>query len=146
MKKEISLAIVSGILIAASLYAANEITANFTLRVLKGNLDITKTIGQKLTLTCGTPNVAGLTQLVTTNPVGEAITLGNVSTNGVAWFSCLDTNHFVEIGVQDANTNFLPLIRLNAGEAWVTRLSQGITPYARANGASVVMEKLIFDN
>ena len=41
--------------------------------------------------------------------------------------------------------SFRPLVRLNAGEAWPFRLAQDCVPYARANTASVVLEKYIVD-
>ncbi len=129
--------------------ADNEIQSVVTLKVLKGSLDVTRSISKQINLTAANPNVAGFTQSVSTNTVGTALTLGDVATNGVAWFRNLDTTNYVEVGVQDSNTNFLPFIRLNPGEAWSMRLARGLSPYARANATnnvSVVLEKLIFDN
>lgn len=133
------------LLMATGAWAASEITANLTLKVTKGSLDVTRTAAQTLNVTANAPNVAGFTQLVNTNTAGTALTLGDVSTNGVAWFRNLSTNNYIEIGVQTTGV-FYPLMRLNYGEAWTTRLAQGVTPYARANTADVVLEKLIFDN
>ena len=148
MKRRIGIGIGIALFTAVSAWAASEITANFTLQVIKGNLNIQRTTAGQITLTASDPSVAGLTQSINTNNVGTALTLGDVSTNGVAWFRNMNTNtaYYVEIGRQDSLTNFLPLVRLNANEAWPFRISQGITPYARANGASVILEKLIFDN
>jgi hypothetical protein len=148
MKRICSIALVS-VLVAGTVFAAGEIIANFTLLVKKGSLDITRTVAQTLTLTAANPNVAGMTQSINTNTVGTALTLGDVSTNGVCWFRNLDAANYVEIGVRDVNTNFLPLVRLNASEAWPFRMAKGIVPYARANATnnvSVVLEKLIFDD
>jgi hypothetical protein len=140
-------------LVAVSVFAANEITANMTLKVTKGYLDITRTQASTFTLTNASPNVAGMTQLIPTNTVGTALTLGNVAVNGVAWFKNLGTNAscFIEIGTQDGSSVFWPLVRLQVGEAWPIRLAIGAAPYARAGGtnavnSSLVLEKLIFDN
>lgn len=135
-------------LLAVSAFAANEIQSVINLKVTKGSLDVTRSVSQQLTLTAAKPNAAGFTQAIPTNTAGTAVTLGDVTTNGVAWFRNLDTTNYVEIGVQ-VSGDFYPLVRLNYGEAWSFRLAQGVAPYARANATnnvSVVLEKLIFDN
>ena len=146
------LPVCAAMIISLVTFAANEITANFTMKVTKGNLDITRVSASQYTLVAANPNVAGLTQNITTNAAGEAITLGDVTTNGVAWFRNLNTNQtfYVEIGVTNQDATFAPVIRLNANEVWPVRMAQGIVPYARATTtgttATVVIEKLIFDN
>jgi hypothetical protein len=132
--------------IGAAAACAADLTVNLTLKADKGYLNLTKTAVQNINLTNAAPNFAGGTQLVGTNGVGEAVTLGSVTTNGWGWFGNLSTN-YVEVGVQDyTGTNFLPLLRLNSGESQVFRLAPGVAPYARANGAAVRLERYVFDN
>lgn len=124
---------------------ANEITASFSLSVVKGNLNLPRSHAKTTDLSASAPNVAGQTQLIGTTAAGEALVLGDVATNGVAYFINLDATNYVEIGIQQGGT-FYPLMRLNSGEWAYSRLSQGVTPYARANTSSVVLEYRIFDN
>jgi len=124
---------------------ANEITSNFSLSVSKGSFTFSRSLSKQITISASSPNVAGGTQLVGTAAAGEALVLGDVATNGVAYFVNLDATNYVEVGIQQAGT-FYPLARLNAGEGYPFRLAQGVTPYARANTSSVVMEYHIFDN
>ena len=124
---------------------ANEITSGFTLNVTKGSLTFSRNMSKQITLSASSPNVAGGTQSIPTTAGGEAVGLGDVATNGVAYFVNLDSTNYIEIGVNVAAT-FYPLIRLNAGEGFPMRLAQGIAPYARANTAAVVLEYHIFDN
>lgn len=125
---------------------ASEITTNLTLKVTKGYLDITRSIASAWTLATAKPNVAGMTQAIGF-AAHEAINLGDVgaATLGWAWFRNLDTTNYVEIGIDFGPGTFGPLIRLNAGEACVIRLSAACAPYAQANTAAVVLEKVIFD-
>lgn len=82
---------------------------------------------------------------VATTAAGVALATGSISTTGVCWFKNLDSTNYVEIGVQVAGT-FYPVIRLNAGESYPVRLSQGVTFYRRANTASVLLEYEINEN
>lgn len=133
------------VMIAAGAWAA-ELTVNLTMQADKGYLKLTKTAAQSINLTNAAPNFAGGTQLIGTNSVGDAVTLGSVTTNGWAWFGNLSTN-YIEVGVQDSTgTNFLPLLRINAGEAVVFRLTPGAAPYARAYGTAARLERYVFDN
>ena len=151
MRKYI-LSIASALMIAGSVIGAGEIVANLTFKVTKGNLDITRVSAGSYTLVEANPNVAGFTQIISTNYAPTLITLGDVATNGVAWFKNLDTNtnYYVELGVTNSAGVFLPFVRLNANEAWPMRLAKGINPQARAvctgTVSQVVIEKLIFDN
>ena len=142
--RKYALGFVAMMLIAVAGYAA-DITANFTLLVQKGNLNIQRVANQNLTMTNVNPNVSGFTQNIPTNTAGTALTLGNIQTNGVSWVHNLSTNNYIEVGAQVTGV-FYPVIRLNAGEAWCYRAAWGLVPYARANGAQVVLENLIFDN
>lgn len=75
----------------------------------------------------------------------EALALTDITTNGWAYFRNRDAAHFVQIGV-DVTGTFYPLVRLNAGESCMFRLSQGITPYAKADTAAVVLSRDILDD
>jgi len=75
----------------------------------------------------------------------EALSITDLTTNGVAHFRNRDAANFVQIGVDVAAT-FYPLVRLNAGEEWVFRISQGITPYAQADTGAVIIDRDILDD
>ena len=140
------LAVLAGIALIGAVSLASDITANLTLKVDKGYLSTQKSVSLSAGITNSAPNVAGGSATISTNTVGTALSLGSVVTNGWAWFRNLAQTNYVELGVQDVNTNFLPLIRLTAGDVAVTRMAPGVVPYARANTESVVLEYLIFDN
>ena len=140
------LAVIGAAALLAALCMAADITANLTLKVDKGYLQSQDTVTISASITNATPNVAGGSATIPTNTIGTALSIGNVVTNGWAWFRNLALTNYVEIGVQDANTNFLPLLRLNAGDVAVMRIAQGVTPYARANIGSVVLFYHIYDN
>lgn len=139
--------ITGGLILACSACFATDIVLNATLKIAKGNLNITRTINVATNMIASSPNVAGMTQIISSNTVGTAITLGDVATNGVAWFGNLSSDYWVDIGVTNAAV-FYPLIRINPGEAFPWRVTPGIQPYARAQATTtnVVIEKLIFDN
>jgi len=123
---------------------ADEISLSISLRVVKGSLDVSKAVSDQYDLSASAPNVAGLTQAIG-HAAHEAVTMGDVSTLGWAWFRNLHATNFVQIGV-DVGSTFYPVARLNAGEACVLRLAQGITLYAQADTGAVVLEKIVFDN
>jgi len=75
----------------------------------------------------------------------EALDITGLTTLGVAYFRNRDASNFAEIGVDVAAT-FYPLVRLNPGEGWAFRLSQGITPYAQADTGAVVLQREILDD
>lgn len=124
---------------------ANEITTTFSLSCTKGSLTFSRSFTKQITMSASAPNVAGGTQAIATTSAGEAISLGDIATNGVAYFVNLDSSNYIELGINQGGT-FYPLVRLNAGEGTIMRLSQGVTPYARANTASAILEYHIFDN
>jgi len=147
MKKYLCTFLASLIVTFAVAYGAGEITMNYTLKVVKGSLNLTRTLAVTTNLLAGNPNMAGGTQVITSNTVGTAITLGDVATNGVAWFANLSPSRWVDIGVTNAAI-FYPLMRINPGEAYPWRVTPGIQPYARAEATTtnVVIEKVIVDN
>ena len=141
-------AVIAAMLLTATLaFAASEIVANLTLKVTKGGvIYVNEYVANTLTLNANAPNVSRYTTTASTNATGTALDVSLVATNGVCWFQNCSTNLSVDVGVQDVNTNFLPLIRLKAGEAWAVRITPGITPYARAIGGSVVLKQPIIDD
>ena len=122
---------------------ADEISLSISLRAVKGSLEISKSVSQTITIATAKPNAAGGTQAIGF-AAHEAVTLGDVAANGVAFFRNLDTTNFVQIGV-DVSAAFHPLVRLNAGECCVMRLSAAVAPYAQADTAAVIIEKIILD-
>ena len=122
---------------------ANEISTSFSFSCTKGSLTLSRSFSKQITMSASAPNVAGGTQLVGTTH--EAIVLGDVATNGCAYFVNLDATNYLEIGVLVSGT-FYPVVRLNAGEGALARIAQGVTPYAKANTAAVVMEYHLLDN
>lgn len=75
----------------------------------------------------------------------EALTITDITTLGVCFFWNRDATNYVELGV-DVGATFYPFVRLNAGEYWPFRMAQGITPYAKADTAAVVLQRLIMDD
>ncbi len=51
----------------------------------------------------------------------------------------------MQIGA-DVAAAFVPVVRLNAGEGCVWRMSEALTPYAKADTAAVILERLIIDD
>lgn len=83
-------------------------------------------------------------QTVSTNTTGDALVLGGVTNAGFAYLHNLETNNYIEVGVYDALTNFVVVIKLNGGEAQTCWL--GITaPRARANTAAGKLDYMISD-
>lgn len=124
---------------------ANEIHVFLKLTATKGSLSVAPPqLNTTFTLSAAAPNVAGVTQAIGF-AAHEVVTVGDVATLGWAWFKNTDATNFVQIGL-DVGATFYPLVRLNAGEAGCFRLAQGITVYAKADAAAVVLEKYILDN
>ena len=96
-----------------------------------------------------TQNTAAPSRVGGTQIIGfaahEALDITGLTTLGVALFTNLDDENFVEIGV-DVDGTFYPLIRLNFGESFAFRFSQGIAPYAQADTADVIMGREILDD
>lgn len=125
---------------------AGEIVFTSALTLSNGDLD-SLTIPsrtQKITQATAVPTRVGGNQTIGF-AAHEALDLTGLTTLGVAHFRNRDAANFVQIGV-DVGGTFYPLVRLNAGESYVFRLAQGITPYAKADTAAVVLERNILDN
>lgn len=122
---------------------ANEITIQASLKAVKGELNIQTpptTVTQTIDMSGGPEYAAGGQIIGTTH---ETISVGDVGTEGWAWFKNLDSTNYVEIGV-DVAASFYGVIRLNAGEWCVARLSDQ-TYYARANTANVTLGYVILE-
>jgi len=124
---------------------ANEITITTALRYENGDLGglTVPSRTQKIDQNTAAPSRVGGCQTIGTTE--EAIALTDLTTNGVARFRNRDATNFVEIGVKPAAT-FYPLVRLNADEECIFRLSQGITPYAKADTAACILDRDILDD
>lgn len=125
---------------------ANEIKITTAMQFANGNLDslTIPTRTQKITQNTAAPARAGGSQTIGF-AAHEALVVTDITTLGVAHFRNRDATNFVQIGVDVAGT-FYPLVRLNAGEEWIFRLSQGITPYAKADTAAVILTRDILDD
>lgn len=73
----------------------------------------------------------------------EALSVGEITTAGYAWFHNIDSTNYVEIGYDDSG--FKNLIKLKAGEQAIVRLGQD-APYAQADTASVDLEYVIIED
>jgi len=99
---------------------------------------------QSITQNTAAPARAGGTQTIGF-AAHEVLVVTGITTLGWARFRNRDATNYVEIGVDVAAT-FYPLVRLNFGEECVFRLSQGITVYAQANAAAVILDRDILDD
>lgn len=124
---------------------ANEIRVTTSLTYANGDLGSLTVAArtQSITQNTAAPARVGGTQTIGTTE--EALDLTDLTTNGVARFRNRDDANFVEIGVKPAAT-FYPMVRLNAGEEYIFRLSQGITPYAQADTAACILDRDILDD
>jgi len=125
---------------------ADAIKVRVSLTLANGDLDSLTIPTHNMSLT---QNTAVPTRVGGNQTIGfaahEALVLTDLTTNGVAMFRNRDAANFVQIGVDVAAT-FYPLVRINAGESWPFRLSQGITPYAQADTGAVVLQRDILDD
>jgi len=142
---------------AASAFAANEVSVNWTFSATKGNLAINRNQSRQFGITNALPNISAYTVNVTTQAAGTAIAPGYVSTNGWGWVLNTSTGtptnitsgaYSVDIGAQVGGT-FYPVIRLHPGEGHPIRFAPGVTNWARSNSGTnnpVVLECPIIDN
>ena len=125
---------------------AGAIVVTYGLKLANGDLDSMLIPTRQVSIT---QNTAAPARVGGTQTIGfaahEALALTDLTTNGVAHFWNRDATNFVQIGVDVAAT-FYPLIRLNAGEGCIIRLSQGVTPYAKADTAAVILQRDILDD
>lgn len=123
---------------------ANEITLRWSLDVTKGNLSRRLSpVSQSITLSAASPAVAG--GVISVGTTHEAIPLGDLAGNGIAWVRNLETTNYLEIGVVVSST-FYPLLKLKAGESFPLRIASGVAPYAKANTAACRLDFEIYDD
>ena len=125
---------------------ANALKVTTSMTLANGNLEgfTIPSRTQSITQTTAAPFRVGGTQSIG-YAAHETLDITGVTTLGWCNFRNRDAANYVEIGVDVAAT-FYPLVRLNAGEECVFRLAQGITPYAQANTAAVILERTIIDD
>lgn len=122
---------------------ANEISFTVSLTANKPSImsaPIGRSVSGLVLSMAGTQFIGPTSMLVTTSAI--AIPLGQVTTPHWAWFYNLDPTNYVQFQNGSGGAVFL---RLNPGEGTWVPLDPGITPYAKANTASVQIEYLILD-
>jgi hypothetical protein len=117
---------------------ADEITLTLKMAVLKGALAHTENPGAISVTLSGTNATGGVQNISTT---AEALTMGDVSSPGYAYFRNTGTTNFVELGTGTGGS-FVGFAKLKAGEAAVVRLTTA-APTARANTAAVDLQYFI---
>ena len=121
---------------------SNEITVGANLRLKDGIIDERRNVsGLKVDQT--TLDKAGDMQTIGT-ATHEAITVGDVTTPRWVYLRNSDATNFVQIGL-DVGATFYPLADLLAQEPCAFPLTPGVTLYAKADTASVKIDKLILD-
>jgi hypothetical protein len=90
----------------------------------------------------GTNNVIENIQNIGTSE--EALTMGEVTNPGFAYFKNLDTTNFIEIGQYDVNTNFVAFVKIETNAACVLWLGT-TAPYAKADTAACKLDYVIAD-
>jgi hypothetical protein len=123
---------------------ANEITATAVLKVLKGNVDITRPMISKPFTMNGTAYGVDTVSVPTTSTGTALVTPSAVGTGGWSYFVNIDTTNYVEVGVQVSGT-FYPVVKLKAGEFGMFRIAV-LTLFARANTAAVELEHWIVED
>lgn len=125
---------------------ANEIKVTASLTYANGNLGslTVPSRTQQITQNTAAPARAGGSQTIGF-AAHEALVVTDITTLGVVHFRNRDATNFVEIGVDVAGT-FYPVVRLNANESWIFRSAQGITLYAQADTAAVILDRDILDD
>lgn len=80
-------------------------------------------------------------QTISTNPTGDALTLGGVTVPGFCWFKNSDVSNFVEIGTYQY-TNWIPFLKLKTNETAMCWLKT-TAPRAKAYTNSVKLDYVI---
>lgn len=90
--------------------------------------------------------VCGFSQSIPTTAAGTLLDMTAIGTEGFGRFDNIDATNFVEIGVQVGGT-FYPLARVNPGDPPAEfRCSQGVSFYARADTAAVILDWRVFED
>jgi hypothetical protein len=133
--------------LAVGAWAASEINVTASLTATKGFFSLTRSVsGLRVDMTG--VNMSAVVQDVPTNAAAELTVGADVGNAGYAMARMITTNaaYYVEIGRNDSATNFLPLVRLYAGEVALFRVHPTATPYALANGGTVSLEWIVLEN
>lgn len=121
---------------------ANEFSISAALTLRKNYLNKQVSDARNLNAVTSAPAyVAGSPSIGTTH---EAIPMGDVATQGWAFFKNLDATNFVTIGIVVTAT-YYPMLKLKAGEFVLVRLSTN-TIYAKADTAACQLDFIIFDD
>lgn len=116
---------------------ANEIRTQISQSLTNGNL--TDSVSLSFQTDQATAASAGGVQIVGTS--AEALNLGDVSSVGPMVLINLDATNYVEFGID--SSGFVPIGRIEPGEAAMYQPSSGTTPYVRANTGNVTIRRLI---
>ncbi len=120
---------------------ANEITITSGLAVVKSNIDFTTGIATKQATLTGSRYIRNVQAVGTTY---EAVTIGDVSSAGYAYFKNLDSTNYVEIG-REVSSAFYELVRIDAGMTAGPFKLATTSIFGRANTAAVNLEVTIFE-
>jgi hypothetical protein len=119
---------------------ANEISVTTRLTVENGNFKADRNPGRILV---DQATLAAIANVQTIGTSYEAITLGDVSTEGYCYLRNLDSTNFVDVGT-DGGAALVPFLRLKAGECAVFRISTNAI-YALADTAACKLDVLILE-
>jgi CBS domain containing-hemolysin-like protein len=136
---------VACIIAASSVYSADEITTTVSLDVRKGYLVVSEQVsGLKVTMTGDA--ASSVVQVIGTN-TAELVAVGSdVGTKGMAFFRALTTatNAWVDVGGLDSATNFIPFLRLYAGQVALGPIGPS-NVYALAYGDAVALKATVVE-
>ena len=117
---------------------ASEIKTKSSFTATKGSLVVSMIPATKtFTLTGDRAFRDG--QSIPTTAAGTLLTFGDLTTLGYALITNLDGTNFIEIGVQVAAT-FYPFLKLEAGQDCSLWLVNGVSYYALADTAAVILD------
>jgi len=120
---------------------ANEITMTSGLQAIKSNANITVNVQSKQADWTGTRFIRNVQAIGTTY---EAITVGDVSTAGYAYFTNLDATNYVEIG-REVAAAFYGVVRIDAGKTAGPFKLSTLTIFGRANTGAVDLDITILE-
>lgn len=119
---------------------ANEVTATVSLAFAKGNINQVSRSQSAFNDT-----VSGDQYFLNVQNIGtseEALSLGDFSGLGWAYFRNLDATNYVELAAESTGDKFA---RIPPGKSCCFRLAPAATLYATANGSAVNLEVLIVE-
>jgi len=128
-------------LVATLVMGADEIKVTAMLKVDNGNFALQRNVANQPYTQTNAASSYNIQNVGTSEQEQVSIT-SDVLTNGWTWLRNITTNanRYVDIGAQDVNTNFLAIMRIQAGEFGVFRLHPTNAVFARASGGEVKLE------